>query len=447
LPRTFPEEYVKTKSTAAFAFAALIASGAIAQDLDWSDPARIGAAAVASSPGIGALEAEIEAAREGVRSSGALPNPMAMAGVQNINDDFSNDEMMTMYMLGASQAFVPGARRKSIERAAEASVRALESNRRTLAAEVGRDAAAAWIAVASIDARRAVIETVLSLTEAIIASSRARYEAGSAIQADIVRAQLAKSNLQHDLLTLEGERSVVAATLRSLLGLDAAAEIPRLHLPHQAPAGSGGPVLSDEHPAIAALAAEVDRRLAEIDLAKSATRPDWSVEATYGYRPETNGMITLLGKVELPVRREKVIEPQIREAVARREATLRRIEELRRSLAEQAAIADAVLDQSVRQLEFHDQVLVPQAKLAFDATLAAYQTARADFDALLGSETAYVQLATDYYEYLQRALEARADLDALQQGARTIRVGAASVRAGGGAAPAAAANSSSMSTM
>ncbi len=435
------------KSTAAFALATLVAAGAFAQDLDWSDPRRIAAAAVASSPGIRAVEAEIEAAREAVRSSGALPNPMAMAGVQNLNDDLSNDMSMTMYMVGASQGFVPGARRESLERAAEATVRALESNQRTLVAEVSRDAAAAWIAIASIDARHSVLETVLSVTDAIIASSRARYESGSAIQADIVRAQLVKSDLQHSLLSLDGERRIVGATLRALLGLEPAAEIPRLHIAHEAPAAFEGPVVSDAHPAIAALQAEVDQRIAEIDLAKSATRPDWSVEASYGYRPETNGMITVLGKVELPVRREKTIEPQIREAVARRDAALRRIEELRRSLAEQAAIADAVLDQSIEQLDFHDQVLVPQAKLAFDATLAAYQTARADFDALLGSESAYVQLATDYYEFLQRALEARADLAALQQGARTIRVGAASIRAIGSAAPAVAGSSSSMSSM
>ncbi|HEY0787697.1 MAG TPA: TolC family protein, partial [Thermoanaerobaculia bacterium] len=404
--------------------------------------------AVDASPSIRALEAEIDAAREAVRSAGALPNPMAMAGVQNLHDDLSNDEMMTMYMVGASQAFVPGARRESLERAGDATARALEANRKTLEAEVRRDAVAAWIGIASIDERREVVRTVLTVTDAMIASSRARYESGSAIQADILRAQLVRSDLQHEVLSLDGERLIAEASLRSLLGLEASAEIPTLHLQHEEPAPPAGPIVSDAHAAIAALEAEVERWSAEIDLAKSATRPDWSVEASYGYRPETNGMITVLGKVELPVRREKTIEPRIREAIARREAALRRLEELRRSLAEQAAIAGAVLDQSVKQLKFHHEVLVPQAKLAFDATLAAYQTARADFEALLGSESAYVRLATDYYEFLERALRGRADLAALQEGARTIRVGAAAVSASGAAsATNGGAQTSSMSSM
>lgn len=444
---TVPEDHVK-KSMAVLVLAALTAIAARAQDIDWSDPQRIAEAAVEASPSIRALESEIAAAREAVRSADALPNPMAMAGVQNLNDDLSNDEMMTMYMVGASQAFVPGARRAGQERAAEAAVRSLEATRATLAAEVSRDALASWIGIASLDARREVVRTVLTLTDAIVAAARARYEAGNAIQADIVRAQLARSDLQHELLSLEGERHVAEATLRSLLGLAPGAEIPSLRIEHEEPGAPSGPIVSDAHAAIAALEADVERRAAEIDVARSATRPDWSVEASYGYRPETNGMITVLGKVELPVRREKTIEPQIREAIARRDAALQRIEELRRSLAEQAAIAGAVLDLSVQQLRFHHEVLVPQAKLAFDATLAAYQTARADFEALLGAESAYVRLATDYYQFLERALRGRADLVALQKGARTIRVGAAAINApAAGSAPGGGTQASSMSSM
>jgi outer membrane protein, heavy metal efflux system len=430
-----------------FLLAALAATGGVAQTPEWQDPQAVAAAAVEASPGIRALAAEVEAAREAARSAGGLPNPMAMGGVQNLNDDLTNDMMMTMYMVGASQSFIPGERRRSLERAAEAAVTALEAAQRTLAAEVSRDATAAWIEIASIDERRAIVEMVLSVTDAIVASSRARYEAGSAIQADILRAQLVRSDLQHTLLSLDGDRRIAAATLRSLLGLDAATEVPPLDLEERAPSAPAAPLITDDHPAIASLQAEIDRRTAEIDLAKSATRPEWSVEASYGYRPEANGMISVLGKVELPVRRKDVIEPRIREAIARREAARQRIEELRRSLSEQAAIASAVLDQAVSQLEFHEQVLVPQAKLAFDSTLAAYQTARADFEALLGSESAYVRLATDYYDYLERALTSRADLAALQQGARTIRVGAAGVRSSGSAPSPAGASRPAMGSM
>jgi cobalt-zinc-cadmium efflux system outer membrane protein len=434
-------------STLFFLFATLAASGGIAQSLEWQDPRTLAAAAVEASPSIRALEAEAEAAREAARAAGALPNPMAMGGVQNLNEDLTNDMMMTMYMVGASQSFVPGERRRSLERAAEASVKGVEATQRTLAAEVSRDAIVAWIEIASIDERREIVERVLSVTDAIVASSRARYEAGSAIQADILRAQLVRSDLQHTILSLEGDRRIAAATLRSLLGLEAGTEIPRLHLREASPSAPPSPIITEEHPGIASLQAEVDRRTAEIDLARSATRPAWSVEASYGYRPEANGMISVLGKVELPLRRKDLIEPRIREAIARRDAARQRIEEVRRSLTEQAAIASAVLDQAVSQLAFHEQVLVPQAKLAFDSTLAAYQTARADFEALLGSESAYVRLATDYYDYLERALEAQADLVALQQGARTIRVGAAGVRMSGNASAPAGASSPAMGPM
>ncbi|HVR42868.1 MAG TPA: TolC family protein [Thermoanaerobaculia bacterium] len=410
--------------TTRFILMAIIATAGLAQSPEWRSADAVARAAIAASPAVRALDARIEAAREAARSAGALPNPMAMGGVQNLNADLSNDPIMTMYMVGASQTFIPRERRESLRDAAGARVAALEAERASLRAELERDARAVWIELASIDAQTGVIENVLGLGEATVASTRARYEAGGAIQADVIRAQLAQSELHHRLLALGGARRATAASLAAILGLAPGTSVPNLALEH-AYGGLSAPRFApdDDHPALAAVLARAAAREAEIALARSATRPEWSIESAWAFRSEMDDMVTLTGRVELPLRRSARIDPAIREAIAERNAALEEVEQRRRSLEEMGAIALAVFDEAIEQIRFHDEVLMPQARFAFDSTLAAYETGAAGFDALLGAQIMLVRLGTDTFEFLERALTARADLTALAAGARTIRVG------------------------
>lgn len=408
---------------AVFLVFVVLSTAASAQQIDWSSPEAIGDRAVAASPALRALDARIEAAREAVRAAGSLPNPMAMGGVQDLQQDLENDPMMTMFMVGASQTFVPERRRESAREAERARVDQLQAERAALSASLARDGRALWITVAAIDGRIEVIEDVLGVADSMTAAARARYETGTAIQADVMRAQLARSNLTHRLLALQGSRRSATASLRSLLDLPADANVPPIALAHgHDPASVSAFVPLDTHAAIAALRAQARRSEARIALARSANRPDWNLEAAYGFRPEGENMISVMGRVELPIRRSERIEPRIREAIAEREASLALVEELRRILTERAAIAGSVREEALEQIRFHEEVLVPQARLAFDATLAAYQTGRVDFQALLGAEIAYVEMALELVDFLERALVATADLHALASGATTIRV-------------------------
>lgn len=420
---------------------ALIGTVASARQIDWSSPDSLAERAVAASPSIRALEARIEAAREAARAAGSLPNPMAMGGIQNLEQDLRNDPMMTMYMIGASQTFVPESRRTSARAIELARVEELEAERASATASLARDARALRTTIAAIDGRIEVIEEVLALADAMIAAARARYETGTAIQADVIRAQLARSNLTHRLLTLGGSRRAVEASVRSLLDLPPETVIPRIPLAH----GHSLPATNtidptETHAAIAALLAQSRQSEARIELARSTTRPDWSIEAAYGFRPEAENMVSVTGRIELPIRKNERIEPRIRAAIAEREAALALVEDLRRSLVERAAIAEAVREEALEQIRFHEEVLLPQARLAFDATLAAYQTARVEFQAVLGAETAYVELAIESLDFLERAILATEDLRALASGARSIRVAPSAMTspsASGSAAPAA----------
>jgi len=78
----------------------------------------------------------------------------------------------------------------------------------------------------------------------------------------------------------------------------------------------------------------------DIRLAKLATKPDFNIEASYGVRTRDRDMFSLVGRIELPIRKSTIIEPRIREAMARREAAQQQIEALRQQLQQDLGVAE-----------------------------------------------------------------------------------------------------------
>ena len=388
--------------------------------IDFNDPRAVAAAAVESHPTLTRMRAEAAAARERIEPASSLPNPMLMAGVQNKQIDLRNDEMMTMYMVGISQTMVRPQKRDARREIAELEARTMEKQADSARAAIERDALLAWHELAVADAQLEATARVREMIDAVIAAARVRYEVGTAMQADVIRAQLQGSDLDHQTLRLRGMRRAAATRLLSLLGLPVTTEIPpaawsadrerQLALPHS----------TNDHPALLALETEVSRLDAEIELIQLERRPDVDLEAQYGHRPAQRDMFSVVARIELPLRAKQTVEPRVREAIARRDAAKARINELRRSLA--SAMAEAVVahEETASQMKFHHEVLVPQAQLAFESTLAAYQTGNAPFDAILTTETDYLRLRLQYYEFLLRHAQAAVNYEALVRGATEV---------------------------
>jgi cobalt-zinc-cadmium efflux system outer membrane protein len=387
--------------------------------IDFADPRALVASAVEKHPALVRLRAEAAAARERVTGSDALPNPMLMSGVQNKQVDLRDDDMMTMYMVGASQRLVRPDKREARRKAAELDARSAELQLDSVRASIERDVLLAWYEIAAVDAQLATAAQVRELIAALVDAARVRYEVGTSMQSDVIRAQLEASDLEHELLTLRGARRAALARLLPALELPLDAEVPALALPETATEAAiqGPPIAPDDHPAIVALEAEVARAEAEIRIVELERKPDVDLEAQYGFRPRQRDMFSVVARVELPLRRGLTIEPRVREAILRRDAAKARIGELRRSLTQALAEAYVAHEEATNQLQFHHEVLVPQAQLAFDSTLAGYQTGKSSLDAVLDTEAAYLRLQLQYYDFAARHAQAVVRYDALRKGA------------------------------
>ncbi|HEY0371874.1 MAG TPA: TolC family protein [Thermoanaerobaculia bacterium] len=388
--------------------------------LDFKDPRAIVAAALETHPTLARMRAEAAAARERVTPASALPNPMLMAGMQNKQIDLRDDQMMTMYMVGISQTLIRPEKRNARRDAAELEAQALEKEIDSARAEIERDVLLAWYDLAAADAQLSATAQVREMIDAVVAASRVRYEVGSGMQADVIRAQLQGSDLDHEILRLRGTRRGAATRLLSLLGLPIDTTIPRVAMPEEtddlAIAPSATPPA--DHPAILALEAEVARAEEEIHLVRLDLRPDLDLEAQYGHRAVERDMFSVTARIELPLRAKQLVEPRVREAILRRDAAKNRIDELRRELTMAMAEAAVAREEATNQMKFHHEVLVPQAQLAFESTLAAYQTGNAPFDAILTTETDYLRLRMQYFDFLAAHAQAVVTYEALRKGAR-----------------------------
>ncbi len=387
--------------------------------IDFHDPRALVASAIEKHPALVRMRAEAAAARERITPAAALPNPMVMSGIQNKQLDLRDDEMMTMYMVGASQTFVRGEKREARREAAELEARAMERQLEAERAAIERDVLMAWYEVAATDAQLASAEQLREMIAAVVDAARVRYEIGSSMQSDVIRAQLEASDLEHEIITLRAARRTALARLLPLLELPIDTEVPRLTLPESAAAADidAPPVPPANHPAIAALEAEVARAETDIRLMELERRPDIDVEAQYGLRPQQRDMFSVIARVELPFRRDVTIEPRVREAILRRDAARARIDELRRTLTQALSEAYVAHEEANNQMRFHREVLVPQAQLALESTLASYQSGKTSLDAVLATEADYLRLRLQYYEFVARHAQAIVAYEALQKGA------------------------------
>jgi outer membrane protein TolC len=407
---------VATTSFAAF----LLVLPASAQAFDWNDPDAVVRLAVEANASLASAAAQIQAAKERVAPAGSLPNPMLMGGIRDQQIDLSIDEMMTMYMVGASQTLVRKSRREARRRAAEIDVERLQREYESQRAEIEREARTAYVTAAAAQNQIAATEEIARLTGTIVEAARIRYETGFAPQADMIRARLQESSVLHELLALRRERTVALARLLPLLNLPWTTDVPPFALRHPMEhhrEEAFEPTIADT-PATAALEAEVARAEEAIKLANLDRKPDVELEASYGMRPYQKDMFSVVARIELPFRRSAIIEPRIRAAMAERDAARRQIEALRQQLRQDVAVAVALRSEAIEQIDLHVDRLVPEAKLGFESSLGSYQNGKTTFDAVLASLQAYRALNVDYYEFLRQQMEAEIDIDAIRRGAR-----------------------------
>jgi len=414
-----------TWSRAAITGVAIVTFGLVAVATAFAqgqtDTLRVGTAvalAHEANPSLQAARLRVDAARERIPQSGALPNPVLTLGLMNRPlDGFGSAERMTMNTVQLTQQLPWPGKLGFAHDQSDYLAHAQAFDADEVAHQLTAHVKAVYYHLAYIDRALVVMRATRELLRGFQDVSSVKYTVGEGLQQDVLQAQVAVARMTEDITVMEQERTASAARLNTLLGRDAIEPIPALELP--TPRGGTPPVDSLmalaalARPALLAIRARIEAADAGYRAARRQLYPDLMVSLGYGQRPQYTDMVTIMlgitvplwaGGRQLPMRREMLAVQAEQEARERElyNETFARITELRAEAARALSLS-----------ELYASSVLPQARAAVESALSAYRVGNVDYMTLIDN-----QLTVNRYEIetLRLAAEYRravAELEAL----------------------------------
>ncbi len=340
--------------------------------------------AVAAQPRLLARAHAAEGLRHAAVAAGELPDPNLRFGVMSVPlNNFSLTDMdMTQASIGVMQ-MIPGGNKRALERArmereAGMSDAALEVERRRIA----RDARRAWLDTYMPERALELLrqlddEYARQLDWAVVALKTDRIG-----RDDTLMLRTERERLRDKIVEQEGMARRARAGLGRWLG-DAAAR--PLADPAMSPAVDLARLEAamDKHPELAE--ADAGLRLAEsdVDLAREAKKPDWTVEVAYGLRGGGRpDLISVQAGVDLPLFQAKRQDKRLAMRLADLDKTRQTREDMRRGLLAELRAMHAEWQSARARVAAYDKTLLPLAETRVDNALANYRAGKADFAAV-----------------------------------------------------------------
>ncbi|MBI2313939.1 MAG: TolC family protein [Betaproteobacteria bacterium] len=354
--------------------------------------------ALQNNPEIRAARKEVEAAQARISPAGALDDPMLEAGVINLPVDSRrfDREDMTMKMIGLAQRFPYPGKRGLRQDMASKDAESLAYGYQETVNKVVRDVKLAYFDLALVMDSKRLVEKNRSVLDQFLKVAEARYAVGQGSQADVLKAQTQLSKMLDELIRLDRERPMIEADLSRTLGRGSnpAPVIP------QTP-GPGEVALSldalrqaglRDRPQLRALQSLVARNDKALELARKDFYPDFDVRLQYGQRDnmpdgtKREDMVSVIVAINLPLWREAKLDPRLSEAAAMRDQALNMLQAQQNELFMKLRQQVAGAEQNLKSARLYETGILPQARLAVEATLAAYKVGRADFLSLMDSQ-------------------------------------------------------------
>ena len=350
-------------------------------------------------------------------AAGTLPDPKVSVGLANLPTDTFDfaQEGMTQFKVGVSQMFPRGdslaIKKEQLEllggqypyqrqdRKAKVTV---------LVSHLWLDAYKAQQSIALINDKRALFEELANVAQASYSSAL-----GKTRLQDIVRAQLELTRLDDRLTTLSQHNDMFRARLSEWLSdyfvdnrlqtslvesqklstsFVLARQLPDTQLAnpqlYREVTETDPQILFDylsDHPAVNAIGQKIKASSSAIELAQQKYKPEWGINASYGYRdndPMGNDRSDLFSvgvTFDLPLftsnRQDKLVES----AVSRTEAVKTEKSLLLRKLIASFETTKAQLVRLNQRQQLFQQQLLPQMHEQAEASLTAYTNDDGDF--------------------------------------------------------------------
>lgn len=357
------------------------------------------------APRVQAQAAAVDAARAEASRADALPDPMLMVGIDNLTVTGGNAfdpsvDDMTMKRIGVRQDVPAAAKREARRTLAERRLDEAQTRVDTERLRAQRAAAEAWIDAWAAGHQVHSLEALRDQARLAAKLARARAANGAGSMADALAVDASVLEIENELEAARGGRDAALAKLRRWApdaAVDAMTDPDFDRLPVTREQllfrlDELGPIRGD--------AAFVETAAAEVAVARSDKRPDWSLTAAYGQRDrDRSDMLSVEVAVALPwfANRRNDAAVLARESEYRQAVALR--DDRRREMAAEIDAAFAHWETLKRQVALHETRLLPLARDRSAAALAAYR-AGGDLQPWLDVRAAEFEVHRSHAEHL-----------------------------------------------
>ncbi len=370
------------------------------------------------NPALAALAQKTAELRHRAVAAGQLPDPRLSVDMVNLPADTLalNRQQMTMLSLGVSQSFPPWGKRTLEGERADMEARAAGAERGARAADLILTLRQAWFdAMYAVHARQ-IVEAQQGLAEQSTQAALALYRASQAPEADVLRARLAQGELANELSRLQAERQEALARIAQILNLSEIPEIDsRWPRPPVPPALTQMIETLSAQPALRAAQAQTRAAQLGVDVARRDYYPEFTVRMGYGqsYYPGSPNWLSAGVELSLPIFPGKRQDQNLAAAQAQALQAQYDYDDKRLAFTRQARSVYARYTALESQWQRTERELLPTARSAYAATLAAYSAGRADMSAVLKVQQEVLDSGLAALRYRRDLESARAELDYL----------------------------------
>jgi outer membrane protein TolC len=376
-----------------------------------------------NNPQIQAARQSAEASRQVRTQVATLPDPQVMVQHFSVGSPrpfagYTNSDFAYIG-LGFSQDIpYPGKLRLRGEIAkkdADVMLQQAESVRRS----VLRQVKTAYVQLSYLAKRAAILDSDGEFLKQVEQAAEARYRSGMGNQQEVLQAQIERTKLLREITMNQLERGKAQAALKQLLGrAQTSPDIETEELAETATTHTFDELLEAakaNNPDLAAAREAIAKQSLQVDLAKKDFYPDFNVQYMWQRTDPTQFRAYYMATfgMRIPIYRGRRQRPELTQA--QMEQSRARSESEARVQQTAFALRQEFLTQekSAELLKIYREGLIPQARAELQAGMAAYESSRQDFQALLASFLDVLKLDEEYWQTLQEHESALAHLEEL----------------------------------
>lgn len=378
--------------------------------------------ALSNNPDLAASRARWQQFTYKAPQVGSLKDPVLSFALSNYPIDTlsSNDTPMTGNEVKLAQMFpFPGKleNRSALAREQARWFKAIYQDKHFKLARKVKDA---WYRLYYKKQAIVVTERNMALVDDIIRLTEIRYETGSGLQQDVLKAQVQRSRLMERLMSLRQQQSVVQAELNRLLNrpsdgtYDISGELDLVTVEKSLETFQKAG--SEKRPLNSAYQALIKRYRYQQKLAELDDYPDMTLWASWRFRDDKlagggTDFVSAGISFNLPVYKKRR-HAATAEAMAALRMAERQSKDFRNTVAESIQVAYARMEETRQQTELYRHGIIPQTGQSFQAALGSYQVGKLEFISLLDALLTTYQAEMEYYRISSEYMRSLAWLEA-----------------------------------